>query len=163
MCRRTRFCQFEHLCARICRTKSGGGREARICRTGGSRWARRLSFANSSTCALEFAGPRGVVGWAKEGTLGFANSSTCALEFAGPREVVGWTKEGTLSFANSSTCALEFAGPREVVGWTKEGTLSFANSSTCALEFAGPGVVDAQEDSVLPIRALACSNLQNWG
>ena len=109
MCRRTRFCQFEHLRARICRTKSGGGREARICRTGDSRWARRLGFANSNTCALEFAGPRGVVGWAKEGTLGFANSSTCALEFAGPR------------------------------------------------------VVDAQGDSVLPIRALAHSNLQDRG
>jgi len=47
----------------------------------------RLSFANLSTCALEFAELRGVVGWAKEGTLGFANSSTCTLEFAGPRVV----------------------------------------------------------------------------
>jgi len=72
----TQFCQFEHLCARICRTA-------------GSRWVGRLGFANSSTCALEFAGPRGVVGWAKEGTLGFANSSTCALEFAEPGVVGG--------------------------------------------------------------------------
>jgi len=70
----TQFCQFEHL-------------RAQICRTADSRWVGRLGFANSSTCALEFAGPRGVVGWAKEGTLGFANSSTCALQFAGPRVV----------------------------------------------------------------------------
>ena len=117
-----------------------------------------------------------MVGWAKEGTPGFANSSTCALEFAGPRVVdaqgdsvlpicrTGGSRwVGRLGFANSSTCALEFAGPRGVVGWAKEGTLGFANSSTCALEFAGPRVVDVQGDSVLPIRALAHSNLQDRG
>jgi len=48
MCRRTWFCQFKHASAQIFRTR-------------GSRWAGKLGFANSSTCALEFAGPR-VVG-----------------------------------------------------------------------------------------------------
>ena len=42
------YCQFEHLRARICRTKGG-------------ECAGGLGFANSSTCALEFAEP-GVVG-----------------------------------------------------------------------------------------------------
>jgi len=44
-----------------------------------------------------------------------------------------------------------------------DGRLGFANSSTCALEFAEPGVVGGWGGSVLPIQALAHSNLQDQG
>ena len=146
MHRGTRFCEFEHLRARICRTKGGG------CAGG-------LGFANSSTCVLEFAEPRVVCGW---------ETRVCQFEHLRARicRTGGSRWVGRLGFANSSTCALEFAGPRGVVGWAKEGGgcaggVGFANSSTCVLEFAEPRVVGGRGDLVLPIQALACSNLLN--
>jgi len=99
-----RFCQFEHLRTRICRTEGSGwlGKggdtwfcqfeylHTRICRTRGSRWVGATGEAQF--CQFEHLHTRicrteGVVGWAKEGTPGFANSSTCTLKFAGPRVV----------------------------------------------------------------------------
>ena len=162
-------------------------------------WVRRgLGFANSSTCALEFAGPRVVdaqgdsvlpiralacsnlqnQGWRWTGRLGFANSSTCALEFAEPGVVGGrggsvlpiralarsnlqdrggWMPRGTrfcqFKHLRARICRTKSGG------WT--GRLGFANSSTWVLEFAEPRVVGGRGDLVLPIRALARSNLQD--
>ena len=138
-----------------------------------------------------WGGKTEVVGsWTRVGRLGFANSSTCVLEFAEPRwrwrqegedaVVGGQTRAGTLSFANSSTRVLEFAEPRWVdgrprvgfakpkwwvVGQEQEGSVLLIRALACSnLQNRGGWVVSQEQGgSVLPIRALACSNLQNRG
>ncbi len=85
----------------------------------------------------------------------------------------GWQGQRKLGSANLSTSMLEFAEPkwaraRKAGGgfWQAQRKLSFANLSTQVLKFAEPrlGMVGkGKKHSVLQIRALACSNLQNWG
>jgi len=141
---KTRFCQFEHATARIGRTevevvprrgRRGGGWPD----NSGEAKLRWWSDKSGKT-EVEVAPRRGRCGggWSdKSGEVRFCQfehscARICRIEATGSQP-----RAGTLGFANSSICMLEFAEPRwEVVG-------------------------KGQERSVLPIRALVCSNLQN--